>query len=130
MTASLARNTPRDHSLTGPEARHAIEAVPVEVATAISARLDLLLWSMGSGPGCDAQYLFAEDILGENRSHLPRHAKTYRNFAAEHDRLQNERINAFAEFRDDVASGAFPEARHVVRMDPREHDAFLKGIDA
>ena len=27
----------------------------------------LLLWSMGAGAGCDAQYLFAEDILGTNR---------------------------------------------------------------
>jgi 3-methyl-2-oxobutanoate hydroxymethyltransferase len=105
-----------------------IEVVPVEVATAISARLPTLLWSMGSGPGCDAQYLFAEDILGENRGHLPRHAKVYRNFAAEYDRLQAERIAAFAEFRSDVANGAFPEAAHVVTMDPREHEAFLMGI--
>lgn len=105
-----------------------IEVVPVEVATAISARLDILLWSMGAGPGCDAQYLFAEDILGTNRSRLPRHAKAYRNFAAEYDRLQAERIAAFTEFRADVDRGAFPETRHVVTMDPREHDAFLKGI--
>lgn len=105
-----------------------IEVVPVEVASAISAKLMILLWSMGAGPGCDAQYLFAEDILGENRGHMPRHAKVYRNFAAEHDRLQAERIAAFGEFRADVASGAFPEPRHVVTMDPREHDAFLKGI--
>jgi 3-methyl-2-oxobutanoate hydroxymethyltransferase len=105
-----------------------IEVVPVEVATAISARLDLLLWSMGSGPGCDAQYLFAEDILGENRGHMPRHAKVYRNFAAEYDRLQAERVKAFAEYRQDVASGAFPETGQVVRMDPRELEKFLKGI--
>ena len=105
-----------------------IEVVPVEVASAISARLKILLWSMGAGSGCDAQYLFAEDILGENRGHMPRHAKIYRNFAAEHDRLQAERIAAFGEFRADVASGAFPEPRHVVTMDPKEHDAFLKGI--
>jgi 3-methyl-2-oxobutanoate hydroxymethyltransferase len=107
-----------------------IEVVPVEVATAISVRLDILLWSMGAGPGCDAQYLFAEDILGENRGHMPRHAKVYRNFAAEYDRLQAERIKAFTEFRGDVTSGAFPEPGHVVRMDPAEHDAFLRGIDA
>ena len=35
-----------------------------------------------SGPGCDAQYLFAEDVLGCTRGHKPRHAKTYRDFAA------------------------------------------------
>lgn len=105
-----------------------VEVVPVEVASTISARLDLLLWSMGAGPGCDAQYLFAEDILGENRGRLPRHAKVYRNFVEEYDRLQAERIAAFSEFRADVESGAFPEPRHVVTMDPCEHEAFLKGI--
>ena len=105
-----------------------IEVVPVEVAAAISARLRLLLWSMGSGPGCDAQYLFAEDILGENRGHVPRHAKVYRHFAAEFDRLQAERVKAFAEFRADVAAGTFPETSHVLHMDAREHDSFLKGI--
>jgi 3-methyl-2-oxobutanoate hydroxymethyltransferase len=105
-----------------------IEVVPAEVASAISARLDLLLWSMGSGPGCDAQYLFAEDILGENRGHVPRHAKVYRDFAAEHDRLQSERIAAFSEFRQDVESGAFPDERRLVAMDPAEFTAFMDGI--
>ncbi|MFO1033220.1 MAG: 3-methyl-2-oxobutanoate hydroxymethyltransferase [Hyphomicrobiales bacterium] len=105
-----------------------IEVVPQEVAAAISQKTGLLLWSMGSGPGCDAQYLFAEDILGENRGHMPRHAKVYRNFAAEYDRLQAERVKAFAEFRADVDSGAFPQDSQVVRMDPRERDTFLKAI--
>ncbi len=107
-----------------------IEVVPPEVATAISARLDLLLWSMGAGPGCDAQYLFAIDILGETRGHIPRHSKVYRSFAAEYDRLQAERIAAFREFRDDVANGSFPEPQHLVMMDPAENEAFLKGIGA
>jgi 3-methyl-2-oxobutanoate hydroxymethyltransferase len=105
-----------------------IEVVPVEVATEISSRLDMLLWSMGSGPGCDAQYLFAEDILGTNRGHMPRHAKVYRNFAAEFDRLQQERIRAFEEYINDVNSGAYPENKHVVRMDEAEVAKFLKGL--
>jgi len=103
-----------------------IEVVPQEVATIINKKVGILLWSMGAGPGCDAQYLFSEDILGENRGHFPRHSKSYRNFAAEYDRLQAERVKAFAEFRDDVASGAYPENGHVVRMDPRELEKFLK----
>ena len=97
-----------------------IEVVPVEVATEISHRVGLLLWSMGAGPGCDAQYLFAEDILGTNRGHMPRHSKIYRNFAAEHDRLQAERIAAFREFIADVASSAYPEEKHLVKMSPQE----------
>ena len=106
-----------------------IEVVPGEVATAISQRLDLLLWSMGSGSGCDAQYLFAEDILGENRGHFPRHAKAYRNFAAEYDRLQSERVKAFNEFREDVASGAFPEPRHQLKMDDHELEIFMGALE-
>ena len=62
---------------------------------------------MGAGPGCDAQYLFAEDVLGYSRGHQPRHAKVYRNFRAEYDRLQRERIAAFKEFRADVETGAY-----------------------
>lgn len=107
-----------------------IEVVPPEVATAISKRLDILLWSMGSGAGCDAQYLFAEDILGEGKSRVPRHAKVYRNFAAEYERLQNERIAAFKEYAADVETGAFPQDSQIVRMKDGEHEKFLRGIGA
>jgi 3-methyl-2-oxobutanoate hydroxymethyltransferase len=107
-----------------------IEVVPVEVAEAICARTPLFLISMGAGAGCDAQYLFAEDVLGANRGHMPRHSKVYRNFAAEYDRLQQERIAAFREFVADCDSGAFPEERHVVRMNPAELQRFMADLDA
>ena len=103
--------------------------VPVEVAKAISERTSLLMLSMGAGTGCDAQYLFAEDVLGPNRGHMPRHSKVYRNFAAEYERLQAERVAAFGEFVADVDSGAYPEERHLVRMDPEELERFLSRID-
>ena len=106
-----------------------IEVVPVEVAEAISKRTSLVMLSMGAGTGCDAQYLFAEDILGTNRGHMPRHSKVYRNFAAEYDRLQNERIAAFSEFVADVESNAYPEERHIVRMEPDELKTFMAQID-
>lgn len=106
-----------------------IEVVPVEVAEAISKRTSLFMLSMGAGAGCDAQYLFAEDVLGQNRGHMPRHSKVYRNFAAEFDRLQGERVAAFKEFIADVESRAFPEDRHVVHMDPEELNAFLTEVD-
>lgn len=106
-----------------------IEVVPPEVATEISRRMEkLLLWSMGSGVGCDVQYLFAMDILGDHTDHMPRHSKVYRNFAAEYARLQQERIAAFREFRQDVETGAFPEAMHLVQMDKAELEAFLSRL--
>ncbi|MFM8869983.1 MAG: 3-methyl-2-oxobutanoate hydroxymethyltransferase [Actinomycetota bacterium] len=113
-----------------------IEVVPSEVATEISKRLKTLsLWSMGSGSGCDAQYLFAMDILGDTSnqemsgiSHVPRHSKVYRNFAAEHARLQQERVAAFSEYRADVEAGRFPEDSHLVAMDPEELSAFRSAL--
>lgn len=107
-----------------------IEVVPVEVAEAISQRTSLFLLSMGAGTGCDAQYLFAEDVLGQNRGHMPRHSKVYRNFAAEYDRLQAERVAAFSEFVADVNSKAYPEDKHVVYMAPDELARFMERIDA
>lgn len=106
-----------------------IEVVPVEVAEAISRNTSLFMLSMGAGAGCDAQYLFAEDVLGSNRGHMPRHSKVYRNFAAEFDRLQGERVAAFREFVADVESRAFPEERHIVRMDPEELAKFLREMN-
>ena len=96
------------------------------MASEISKRTSLILMSMGAGSGCDAQYLFAEDVLGITRGHLPRHAKVYRDFRAEMDRLQRERVAAFEEFRADVEKGAFPEDKHLVPIADSEFASFLK----
>jgi 3-methyl-2-oxobutanoate hydroxymethyltransferase len=84
--------------------------------------------SMGAGSGCDAQYLFAEDVLGYTRGHKPRHAKVYRDFRAELDRLQGERVAAFKEFRADVETGAYPEEKHLVPIADDEFAAFMKAL--
>ncbi len=107
-----------------------IEVVPERVATEISRRTSLLLLSMGAGTGCDAQYLFAEDVLGANRGHVPRHAKVYRDFSAEYDRLQRERVAAFTEFAADVRSGAYPAPEHMVSIENEQFEAFLGELPA
>lgn len=105
-----------------------IEVVPERVATEISRRTSLLLLSMGAGTGCDAQYLFAEDVLGYTPGHRPRHAKVYRDFRTELDRLQQERIAAFREFSADVSSGAYPEEKHLVPIADAEFEAFMEWL--
>jgi 3-methyl-2-oxobutanoate hydroxymethyltransferase len=102
-----------------------MEVVPDRVAAEISKRTTLLLISMGGGPHCDCQYLFAEDILGNHNEHYPRHSKRYRDFKAEFRRLQNERIAAFGEFRRDVESNVYPAPEHCVRISDDEFSAFL-----
>ncbi|MBB4403061.1 MULTISPECIES: 3-methyl-2-oxobutanoate hydroxymethyltransferase [Rhizobium/Agrobacterium group] len=107
-----------------------IEVVPGAVAAAISARTSLVMLSMGAGAGCDAQYLFADDVLGQNRGHVPRHAKVYCNFAVEFDRLQQQRIAAFREYAADVRSGVYPAVKHNVDIATEQLDIFLDALNA
>ena len=107
-----------------------IELVPEDVATAIAARTELFLISMGSGAGCAAQYLFSIDILGAHDGHYPRHSKIYRNFRAEFDRLQRERIAAYGEYSNDVRSGTYPGPEHKLPIPSSELNEFIATIDA
>ena len=106
-----------------------MEVVPARVAAEVTRRVSILTISLGSGQGCDATYLFSADLLGENRGHIPRHAKVYRNFAQERDRLQQERIAAYREYIGDIAGQKFPEERHSVAIDDDEFEAFLNSVD-
>jgi 3-methyl-2-oxobutanoate hydroxymethyltransferase len=106
-----------------------IEVVPEAIAAEIAKRTSLVLFSMGAGAGCDAQYLFACDVLGYTDGHRPRHAKVYRDFSAEFERLQREREAAFAEFAADVGAGAYPEPGHLVPVDDLTVEAFRDYLD-
>jgi 3-methyl-2-oxobutanoate hydroxymethyltransferase len=105
-----------------------LEVVPDRVAEVITKSTSMIMLGMGAGPHADAQYLFAEDVLGYTAGHKPRHSKTYRNFAAEFARLQAERVAAFKEFVADVNSGAYPQPQHVVPIANEEFDRFRTGF--
>ena len=105
-----------------------LEVVPDRVAKFISQNTSLLMLGMGAGPHADAQYLFAEDLLGYNLGHRPRHSKVYRNFAADYARLQEERVSAFQEFIADVQTGAYPQPEHVVQIKDEEYAAFIAQV--
>src|SRR3954467_13083746 len=81
-----------------------LELVPHQLAAYLCRKTSLLLMSLGSGNGCDTQFLFSDDILGDYDERIPRHAKAYRNFRLEYQRLQNERIAAFKEYAADVSN--------------------------
>lgn len=59
---------------------------------------------------------------------MPRHAKIYRNFRAEYERLQQERIAAFREFATDVAEGRYPAPEHLVGIADEEFAAFRQQL--
>jgi 3-methyl-2-oxobutanoate hydroxymethyltransferase len=127
-TARLVYKQVKDLELAGAFAAE-IEVVPARVATEIAKRTSVFLLSMGAGAGCDAQYLFSSDILGYTDGHTPRHAKQYRDFRAELDRLQLERTAAFNEFHADVHTGIYPMDDHLVGIEDEQFNEFLAGLD-
>ncbi len=93
-----------------------LECVPEDLVEDLSARTKMLTISIGSGKKADAQFLFAEDILGHSSIDFPRHAKMYRNFKKLDDNMQRERVNAFKEFVKDVKNKQFPEKKHSISI--------------
>ena len=106
-----------------------IELVPHPLASYLCRKTSLLLMSLGSGSGCDSQFLFSDDILGDYDERIPRHGKAYRNFLQEYRRLHGERVAAFKEYAEDVRSGRFPEAQHLVNMDEAALQQAIEAIE-
>ena len=110
-----------------------MECVAADIASEISKRVDILVMSLGSGPGCDGQFLFSADMLGIHEprypgmgkpyeGRLPRHAKRYAN-------LFEVARSAFAAFRQEVATGAFPGSDHTIKVEPSVVDGFRAAVD-
>ena len=102
-----------------------LELVPHNLASYLCKQTRMLLMSLGSGSGCDTQFLFSDDILGDYDERIPRHAKAYRNFVEEHRRLQRERLAAFGEYIADVKEGRFPARGNLIEMDEKLLQQFI-----
>lgn len=107
-----------------------VEVIPEALLVEISRRTTLLTSSIGAGRGGDIQFLFAEDILGNNPPPYPRHSKQYRALHELKAAMQRERVAAFGEFIADVRGGTFPTPAHVVAAPDGLIDAFVKAADA
>lgn len=105
-----------------------LELAPHNLARFLCTQTKMLLMSLGSGDGCDTQFLFSDDILGDYDERLPRHAKAYRNFLEEHRRLQRERVAAFSEYIAEVKTGRFPERCHLVEMEAPLLEQVVKSL--
>ena len=103
-----------------------LEVVPPKVASIITKKVKIMTLSMGSGSGCDGQYLFANDVLGYTQGHIPRHARIYKDFKKEFERLQVQRIEAFKSFHEDTINKKFDDPKITVGIDDEEYDKFLK----
>ena len=105
-----------------------VEVIPEDLLIEISKRTTLLTSSIGAGKGGDIQFLFADDILGNNGPPYVRHSKQYRDLYKMKQDMQLERVAGFKEFIDDVKNGNFPKKEHVIPTPDGLIDEFLKKI--
>ena len=101
-----------------------LECVPADLVEELTLNTKMLNISIGSGQNADAQFLFAEDILGQSNIDFPRHAKMYRNIKKMEDGIQKERIGAFKEFAYEVKSQKFPKKIHSINISKVELEKF------
>jgi 3-methyl-2-oxobutanoate hydroxymethyltransferase len=106
-----------------------VEVIPEPLLVEISKRTSLMTSSIGGGAGGDIQFLFAEDILGNNPPPYPRHSKQYRDLYTMKQAMQVERVAGFKAFIADVQSGGFPAAEHIIKAPDGLIDGFLAAID-
>lgn len=96
-----------------------LEMVPGELAARVTAELPIPTVGIGAGPGCDAQVLVWQDMLGLRQGKVTRFVKQYANLA-------EVIATAASDYVRDVAEGAFPTAAHTF-TDPPEAAAAASG---
>ena len=107
-----------------------VEVIPAELLVEISKRTSLLTSSIGAGSGGDIQFLFAEDVLGNNPPPFPRHSKQYRLLYKMKEAMQAERVAGFQEFVTEVRAGHFPGPEHTISAPDGLIGAFVQSVES
>lgn len=82
-----------------------LEAIPAPLASTVTESLSIPTIGIGAGPGCDAQVLVINDLLGMSPGKGPKFVKPYAN-------LRQSITDAVRTFRSEVESGQFPDEEH------------------
>ena len=97
------------------------EAIPSEVAAAISAHMRVPVIGIGAGPGVDGQVLVFHDLLGIREGHGARFVKRYAD-------LLDEMADGVAAYASDVRTRAYPGPEHAYSVDGDELADFRAGV--
>jgi 3-methyl-2-oxobutanoate hydroxymethyltransferase len=81
-----------------------LEHIPANLATQVTAAIDIPTIGIGAGPDCDGQVLVIDDVVGMSDRVPP--------FAAQFGDVKSEMENAVGAYRDAVQSGSFPADEH------------------
>ena len=105
-----------------------VECVPDRVAEIITKKVNLLTLSMGSGPKCDVEFLFIQDVIGTNTDRVPRHAKVFKDTNKSYEKLLDDTIEGLKKFIKDVNNREFPNTSNIVEIKDEEFEKFLNKI--
>jgi 3-methyl-2-oxobutanoate hydroxymethyltransferase len=104
------------------------EVIPGPVLAEISKRTKIITISLGSGPSGDVDYLFMEDICGEEDDR-PRHARAFGNLRRLREEIRTERITALTAFRKAAEQGDFPAASETPSVQEKELEEFIAKLE-
>ncbi len=93
-----------------------LEAIPQRLAALVSQRLEIPTIGIGAGAGCDGQVLVTHDLLGLFDRFTPKFVKRYADFHAQMAR-------AFAQYKQEVEKGLFPQEEHTFSMPEEDWQA-------
>jgi 3-methyl-2-oxobutanoate hydroxymethyltransferase len=98
-----------------------IELTPIEVTNAIAKKLRVPVISIAAGGAADGAEMVDLDTFNMMPSPTS-HAKSYADFFP-------WAVEAYADWAEDVRSGAYPEDKHGYHMDEAECEKFLDAIE-
>jgi 3-methyl-2-oxobutanoate hydroxymethyltransferase len=98
-----------------------LEAIPPELAKAITDLLKIPVYGIGAGPFTDGQVLINGDMLGYFEAFTPKFVKKYANLA-------EVITKALQDYVDDVHQGRFPGPEHSYSVLKEELEAFNKVV--
>ena len=105
-----------------------VECVPDRVAELITKKVNLLTLSMGSGPNCDVEFLFIQDVIGTNTDRVPRHAKVFKDTNKSYEKLLDDTVEGLKNFIDYVKTKKFPTSSNIVQIKDEEFEKLLNKV--
>ena len=105
-----------------------VECVPDRVAELITKKVNLLTLSMGSGPNCDVEFLFIQDVIGTNTDRIPRHAKVFKDTNKSYEKLLDDTVEGLKNFIDYVKTKKFPTSSNIVQIKDEEFEKLLNKV--
>ena len=96
-----------------------VEAIPPELAKAITKILKIPVLGIGAGVDVDGQILICGDMLGYFEAFTPKFVKEYASVA-------KVITDAIKEYVEDVHTSRFPATEHTYSVIPEEKDKFEK----